>query len=382
MEAVPPVTITPDNWHHRDVLLKEDSLGPTMLAPKPATDQSRYPEEDADGPTLVEYPQRITTNVKGLEDWQVVYKEFMKQIPDADSTILIRLTNAEQNLRSVLKLKERKLQYVGHGAKRVAFALGPDRKKVVKIEDAPETEPEAQRKNDYQKLCSSYFLPGTVLPEVHRPHHTGVPDVSFQDNTRRFNDKSSVVFSGGYAERKPDLDPGLYAKVSRSAILRKEPYDRRDFLSVQGNANLEKMFVNMDQDPEFRRNLEQLVSGLIFFSQDTGEILDCLGRENVHLYQDQNDDHHYRIIDPIPTGMRPLIPEANDIFEIFNQNKNLGHNEYVDAMNVVDFIRLVNSLADDMNMDPEERIPLLHEEIDFERFLKESQPIAMGKRKT
>lgn len=354
LRQFPRIAIAPDKHSFGSEALQseEESPGPTVPAPPDEVPHVPHNGDDDDATVLEEEPERAVHR---------------------------RLENAENKLRQVLTLKERELQYVGHGGKRVAFALGPELKKVVKIEDTPESAEEAERKREYQKLCSSYFLEGTVLLEVHRPHHEETPDISFQDYAQRFNDASRVVFCGGYAERKPDLDRELYVKVSRHAICRRGSYDRREFLAVQGNPHLEHFFAVLDRDPAFRKNAEGFLSSLIFFSQDTGEILDCLGRDNVHLYQDQNGEHRYRIIDPIPPGMSALLPEAKHILMKFRAGEHLWGSDLVRAINPVDFVRLVNAVADELGLDPEERILLIDEEVDFERLLTEFQSIATGR---
>lgn len=282
---------------------------------------------------------------------------------------------------------------------------------LIKVGIEPTSLQEHEGKIARQALCASYFPIGTVQQEFYLPHKAEIlePSISIQMKILELSDPQTLIFHGGYGERKnriwtpDDLDVDqdahtvmsplvdeatqedealpadfveLYDKVTRRTVMRdlSIPYNRKEFLGIQGGPDLHRILTSADTDAEFREKLEELLSAIIFFCSSTKEFLDCMG-PNVFLSK-RDAEWQYRLFDSMPDCTPQLLAQLRHWFEEQQSGKNLEYQHFADIANAVNIARFLNGVADDLGFEEEERINLhIPPNIDFKAILPELRTV-------
>ncbi|MBM3204863.1 hypothetical protein FJZ48_02700 [Candidatus Uhrbacteria bacterium] len=172
--------------------------------------------------------------------------------------------------------------------------------------------------------------------------------VMVQKRTREIQSPDHLMVCSGYAEsgKHGMVDQETYQRVTDAFIFGKsqhEPFDREEFLSVQRTPALRELLDQCDKDEECRKTLKELIEKIIMYVQDTDEILDLAGKDNLILYQ-KNGTWKYQFVDA-------LFPKANGLGESrralarASRGEGLSQEDRDMLLNGVNFVRTINGLA-------------------------------------
>ncbi len=131
------------------------------------------------------------------------------------------------------------------------------------------------------------------------------------------------------------------------------PLSRDEFLQVQKHPSLRVLLEHSDMDETLKDELKNLITNMIRFTNETDELIDLAGRDNVLFYRSDGKWTHV-LIDP-------LVSQS----KIIRRVRNAFRENTIDATSrrllphVLNYIRTVNGLAE--QLDISERICSMHD---------------------
>lgn len=166
-----------------------------------------------------------------------------------------------------------------------------------------------------------------------------------QRRAKEFNDPNRLGLVGGYAEFET-FDPEFYKEVT-TALLTGEQSDwnsiAQRFIKLQGQGSLTKLVKVAEKDEALKAQLQDFVRRAVDYTEQTGNILDILGDDNV-IFSAQDGHWNYRLVDAAYPDFNPTFFEAKEgIKKLLEQDK-LGEDGSA-VLNAVNYVRTVNGLS-------------------------------------
>lgn len=171
-------------------------------------------------------------------------------------------------------------------------------------------------------------------------------------------------FAAHYARINAYLLQGQGARPNTEEVLR-----------FQGRGRLRKLVEAIRTDVKLRDYLRSVLPALIAFSNaPDGEILDTIGAKNMFFLRGPQGESTLRLVDALhPTA--DLLAQARRMLRMSIEKPRGESPDLQVLMDVMNYARTVNFLADILDLPPEDRFQLLPEDlrsatIDYDRILE------------
>ncbi len=150
-----------------------------------------------------------------------------------------------------------------------------------------------------------------------------------------------------YAEGRTE-DPELYRRATKALVWGEESDEEievegRDYyLQAQDQGELFKLLYDSEDDVELREQLAEFTQKAIAYTQNTGEILDLAGEDNVAFVK-KGGHWTYRLIDAAAYGKYAESSQLS--LRKLAQGKELSEEEAFGLYNTVNYVRTINGTA-------------------------------------
>jgi hypothetical protein len=161
-----------------------------------------------------------------------------------------------------------------------------------------------------------------------------------------------------YAERKPRVTPEAYAETS-ARLFSGEPKGKRRENGVETMEEIvprnARLLSLAEREPGLKAQVIDFVRKAIKYSQDTGEIVDMIGRNNIAFVYDTKPDGsrvwRYKITDgfcahPSDMGIRNAEYAVSDLVD----EGKTTEERLVCFMNVANYVRAINAMAEQLGI--------------------------------
>jgi hypothetical protein len=171
--------------------------------------------------------------------------------------------------------------------------------------------------------------------------------VMIQKRAEALNDPNRLVVLSGYVEdgKAPeDLDN----EATRHFVFGKSPEERIEkekLFKIKSHGNLRVFLEKLESDEDLRELLKELVEKIITYTEETGEILDLAGQDNVVLFQ-KDGKWTYELVDASFSGGNKMFKKTKTTLLKFSDGSEIGEQEKHILLNVFCFIWTVNGLAE------------------------------------
>jgi hypothetical protein len=171
--------------------------------------------------------------------------------------------------------------------------------------------------------------------------------VRVQKRAPEFADPDRQTVVAGYMENR-NPNPEIYARVTR-ALAEGDP--NADYTPEEFRALLPKQFKGLlekaDGDEQLSAVLRDFVEKTMAYVEDTGELLDLAGDDNVTVFQ-KDGKWNYRLVDALyPTGASPypkrMLDTARESVAAAARGEDAGQKNLV--YNTINFLRVLNGMA-------------------------------------
>lgn len=190
--------------------------------------------------------------------------------------------------------------------------------------------------------------------------------VVVQQKTEQINNPEHLgLYFGGFLEQRKDFvdcDEGEYKDINDQLVCNNEPMNLELFFKLQDNPkshSLIDLISKAEKDLELRDILIELINKIIGFADETGNILALAGKDNVILYQ-KNDQWNYLLVDALSMHDEPVFSTAKDSLVRYFKGEILDDHEKSLMMKAMNFVRTVNGLATILGID--KKLDLLSDE--------------------
>lgn len=103
------------------------------------------------------------------------------------------------------------------------------------------------------------------------------------------------------------------------------------------------VFAAAERDPELRNVLGEFFSNAIRFTQETGDTLDLIGKDNVRCYKDKDGSWRMVLIDA--RFVSGFFKTAREAIVALQHGEKLSHGQNVAVLNAINYVRFVNAAA-------------------------------------
>lgn len=198
--------------------------------------------------------------------------------------------------------------------------------------------------------------------------------VMVQRRAEELRDPEHLTLVAGYSE-KSDVESKTYRAATEHLVFGKDQeqkIDREKLLAVQPNDHLKSLVERADNDESLKAALVDLIGKSISYTQETGEILDLAGADNITFSQ-TNGKWTYRLVDALYPGEKSMVDKTKIALLNLSLGNEIGEGERNQVMNSFNYARTINGLAEQfgvqqrVNMVPEGMQPAT---IDFLNILR------------
>lgn len=149
----------------------------------------------------------------------------------------------------------------------------------------------------------------------------------------------------------PFFDPlvrGDFEFVTESLMRgdRTQAINEYQFANLMDSPWLARMLKEMRSDSELRDTVRDFVGKCIRFSEDTGEIIDFIGKDNIIFFK-KNGHWTYKLLDPLFPFYDHVLEEAREIFVATKGEgaRDMDNEKMNKIMQAALYVRMVNGLA-------------------------------------
>ena len=198
---------------------------------------------------------------------------------------------------------------------------------------------------------------------------------TIQERIDEIRDPSRLALVGGYTEKiQQPLEN--YSRVTEHLVFGKdleEKLTRDEFLQIQGNEDLKNLLEKSAGDLQLKTVLQELIEKIILYTNNTGEILDLAGHDNIIMYL-KDDAWSYTLVDAKYPGNNAIIESLKlSLEKLMNGPEIEEHDENI-LLNAFNYIRTVNGIAE--QLDSKARIHVTPDitdlKIDFQTLLRKN----------
>ncbi len=237
-----------------------------------------------------------------------------------------------------------------------------------------------------------YLIEVPVSPLILNQIYANNPPVSVdkawsvmtvQERVAELGEPSKVALVGGYAEdTELPIEANVYRRVTEHLVFNKNPEEvlsREDFVSLQWGSDIKKLLEKADEDEHFKAVLQELIEKAISYTNDTGEILDLAGDDNVILFQ-KDDVWSYTLVDAQYQGPLKMLSSLKINLEKMANGMDIDEEGVNIVLNAFNYLRTVNGLAEQLGSRKRIYVPpdVTNLEIDFQSLLRRNFERAGG----
>jgi hypothetical protein len=198
--------------------------------------------------------------------------------------------------------------------------------------------------------------------------------VTAQKRVAALSDPGRLSIVAGYAEQS-DVSEKSYNQATKHLVFGEGPEEKlndRDFFEVQSYPDLKELLEKSGSDENLKATLKTLVGEIISYAEETGEIFDLAGQDNIVLYQ-KDGKWTYSLVDTRYPGEGQMVNKARAALLKLSTEGELDEKEKNILLNIFNFVRTVNGLAEQLGA--QKRINIVPEnanlkEIDFLNMLR------------
>jgi hypothetical protein len=190
--------------------------------------------------------------------------------------------------------------------------------------------------------------------------------VTFQRLIEEFGIRDRLSLVSGYSEFQ-EVSNELYKEITDRLIFgveSEEPLDENKFLDVQKSPALRELLEKSKTDEELRSLLKDLIAKSIIYTNETGEILDLAGTDNIVISK-LKGKWTFKIVD----GMYPgsdMISNVRVALSKLSSQEELGQHHINCILNVINYTRTINGMAEILGL--KSRIDILPKDLTVEDF--------------
>ena len=243
-------------------------------------------------------------------------------------------------------------------------------------------EREQKRYRQLQKYFGSDHVPGQeeflmkvpVTESLLRELYEGNPPaltgeawsvVMIQKRVEALRDAERLALVAGYAEHG-DVPEDVYDRVTKDLVFHEETehlVESNEFHQVQSHEDLQRLVTRADTDSDLRDVLKEVVARMIAYTEETGEILDLAGDDNLIIHR-KDDAWTFTLVDALYPGEDKMMEKARDALRTVSDGGEMDEEYRNILLNALNYVRTVNGLAKQAGV--EERIHLLPEGVGME----------------
>ncbi len=190
--------------------------------------------------------------------------------------------------------------------------------------------------------------------------------VTIQKRVEALADPERLTLVCGYAEFNKETDQDLYRKVTEHYVFGKDPEKpmcQEDMLAVQHPSELATLLERAKSDEDLHTVLKDLVERIIVYAEETGEILDIAGQDNIILFK-KDDAWTYSLVDARYPGESDMMERAKSALRKISEGERIDSRESGILLNSFNFVRTVNGLAELIGV--HKRITIVPEDMKYE----------------
>jgi hypothetical protein len=190
--------------------------------------------------------------------------------------------------------------------------------------------------------------------------------VTFQRLVEEFGIRDRLSLVSGYSEMQ-EVSNELYKEITDRLIFgveSDEPLNEDKFLDVQKSPALRELLEKSKTDEELRNLLVDLISKCIRYTNETGDILDLAGTDNIVISK-LKGKWNFKIVD----GMYPgsdMISKVREALRKLSLKEELGQIHINFILNVFNYTRTINGMAEILGL--KSRINILPKDLTVEDF--------------
>lgn len=250
---------------------------------------------------------------------------------------------------------------------------------------------EAERYQQLKKYFGSEHVPSQkeflvkvpITENILREIYEGEPPattnevwsiVMVQKRVEALSDPNRLAIVAGYAEQG-EVPEDIYKQATEHFIFSQNPdqkIEKGQFLQVQSHNDLRNLLEKADNDENLKKDLQDLVERMVAYTQETGEIFDLAGQDNIILFQ-KDGKWSFSLVDTRYPGESKMIEKARAALSKLSEGNELDEHEKNILLNTFNFVRTVNGLAEQVGV--EKRINIVPDgmalhNIDFQSMLR------------
>jgi hypothetical protein len=172
-----------------------------------------------------------------------------------------------------------------------------------------------------------------------------------QERAHELSDPEHLTLVAGYAEQGK-IEAEAYNQATEHLVFSKDPgtrLDENDFLAIQSNADLKLLLKEAENDNELMGALREVIEKTIVYTEETGEILDLIGENNL-TFSRKDEKWTYRLIDALYPRESKMIEKTKAILLKLSAGIEIEDDEQNILMNALNFVRTINGLAEQLSI--------------------------------
>jgi hypothetical protein len=122
----------------------------------------------------------------------------------------------------------------------------------------------------------------------------------------------------------------------------------REILEYAGAGELSLLALRMREEPGLRTAVKDFLTHVVSFAEETGEILDLFGEDNVVFYR-ENGNWTYKLIDPLYPFHNRVLARGREAYRSGSRFYEISSEDAKALQQAVRFTRLINALASLVN---------------------------------
>jgi hypothetical protein len=186
--------------------------------------------------------------------------------------------------------------------------------------------------------------------------------VMVQKRVDALSDPDRLAIVAGYAEHG-EVPEDLYKQATDHLIFSQssdQEMETAQFLQVQSHNDLRNLLEKAGSDENLKNDLKDLVERMVAYTQETGEIFDLAGQDNIILFQ-KDGEWSYSLVDTRYPGESKTVEKARATLSKLSEGNELDEHEKNILLNTFNFVRTINGLAEQVGV--EKRINIVPEGI-------------------
>lgn len=196
--------------------------------------------------------------------------------------------------------------------------------------------------------------------------------VVIQDKLVEFADPNRISFASGYAENNDEIKDEAhledYLNVTSLSVLNLNSSEQIDIDKAKNiHSGISEVVETAKTDPVLKEQLKDFVAKSVQYSNQSGEILDIAGSDNVFFAKDTEGNFNYLIPDALYPGRSEIESRIEMTKKIIKHAVDSGVVNLEDwerntLMNTLNYVRVINSLSIWLGL--EQRISIIPDELE------------------